>query len=87
MKPIEEQNRFLFRHPEPYWNKRVKRYDLKQCECGATQEDDVVTIYAGTGDFGGWNIYCRNCKLRSSAPSEKEAVEKWNRGETYRNCT
>lgn len=84
---IEEQNRFLHRRVKPFWTDTHRRYDLRACECGGTQGEQVVVIYAGAGDYGCWNIFCRNCKLRSSGESELEAVERWNRGETYRNST
>lgn len=78
---IDEQNIFLFRKPKEFWTKIVKKYDLKDCDCGATQADDkVVVIYAGSGDYGAWNVYCRSCKKCISAKTELEAVDRWNRG-------
>ena len=84
MIPIEEQNRFLNRPIKPYWDDAKRMYSLNDCACCGGRGEDVVTIYAGTGGFSSWNIFCRKCKLRASGGTEKEAVDKWNRGETYR---
>ena len=81
---IEEQDIFLNRKPKEFWTRKIKRHTLKDCKCGATQDEDaVVMIYCGSGDYGAWNVYCRSCKARVSARTEQGAVDKWNGGETF----
>ena len=83
MMTVEEQNIFLFRKPKEFWTKIVKRHSLNDCECGGTQaNNDVVVIYAGSGNYGAWNVRCRSCGKVVSAKTEREAVAKWNGGET-----
>ena len=81
---IEEQNIFLSRKPKEFWTKVEKRHNLKDCECGATQDgNSVVVVYAGRGDSGAWNVRCRSCGKRVSAKTEREAVDKWNGGDAF----
>ena len=81
---IEEQNIFLSRKPKEFWTRVVKRHNLKDCECGATQDgNSVVVVYAGSGDYGAWNVRCRSCGKRVSAKTEREAVDKWNGGDAF----
>lgn len=76
---IDEQNVFLFRKPKEFWTRKIKRHALRNCKCGATQNDDsVVMAYCGSGDYGAWNVYCRSCKALVSAKTEEEVVNKWN---------
>ena len=69
----------LSRVSKPFWDSKIRLYDLQNCPCGATQGTHKVgAMYVGAVDRGYWSIYCKRCLRHIDAPTEAEAVEKWN---------
>ena len=72
-------NQFLNGSRKPFWNVKRKLYDLRDCACGGTQDaGEVGAMYIGAVGRGDWCIYCKRCLTAEKAPTEAEAVEKWN---------
>lgn len=66
----------------PFWDKKKKLYELKNCPCGGTQDGgEVRVLYVGAGSYSAWNIYCTRCMRTARAKTERETVNNWNKGE------
>ena len=64
---------------KPFWNVKRKLYDLRDCACGGTQDGgEVRVMYLGAVERGEWCVYCNRCMTVERAPTEAEAVKKWN---------
>ena len=72
-------NQFLNGSRKPFWDVKRKLYDLKDCACGGTQDGgEVRVMYLGAVERGEWCAYCNRCMTVERAPTEAEAVGKWN---------
>ena len=73
----------------PFWDRKKKMYDLKDCPCGGTQDaNDIGVLYTGYGNYGMWNVYCSKCGRYVRKEKEMDAVNAWNeRVNTNRECS